>query len=677
MAQHDTLSATQRNLLSRATSATSEPTPGYVYKDITDMVVMDPGILPTVENYLLQKLERNEPYTKFKCLKLLKNLCTRLPHDFNRNKVCQCKAVIEARNYKAPYSEYNGDYLCQMVRNEVEELLKVVYVSQNATMGTGGSATADQNRIVGFGNMPNAQSVSSTGFGNFASSNQGNYSSPNVSNTGFGNYASSNQGNYSSPNVSNTGFGNYASSRQGQYSNQNVSSTGFGNYASSNQTQYSTSSVFNTGFGNMPNSSNANYAAEGFGNSGYENQTASRSSWFGRTSFGGPSYGSAAGGSKMEGFGNILSRSSSTKSSGSSAFKLITDVAAKYLPNSVMDKLERVGSTLASTAAEKFEKHIAPATGMGMSMKAQQGGYSGAFAPVDRPFGVPSNTVGRDLQTEHALLPSLIQDSSTLRKDTEDISGESEAKLVKDVLTFSGIKVTPSQQILDDFLTRVKDMNMRYVAYELLTCLNNRTNNWQTKLRILCVFEAILLRSNIDEDVNRYITSELEPILVKCREESRLRTKSDRLIQLIGDSSRTTQGRGDLINTGRPTDQTSGLGVQGASQTAAANLDLFATSTVAGDGSKQEEPLRNVASDFTNHAFDLMDSFAPVNSGRTPQGSQANSSNKQKVVEDIFDFDKLNINPSNNNTSAGEQDLFAALDSVPFQPQARGGSQLI
>ncbi|GFE55123.1 CCAAT-box DNA binding protein subunit B, putative [Babesia ovis] len=625
MAQHESLSSNQRNLLSRATSATSEPTPGYVYKDITDMVVRDPSILPTVENYLLQKLERNEPYVKFKCLKLLKNLCTRLPHEFNRNKVCQSQAVVDARNYKAPYSEYNGDYLCHMVRNEVEDLLKVVYGQQQG-VGSGAASGSDPNRMVGFGNM--------------ASANQGGYYEQGVSSGGFGNM----------PNVQGVGSGGFGN----MHNAQGVGSGGFGN-------MHNAQGVGSGGFGNMP-----------MNNTGYQNKSSGISSWFGSKASNNASY-SNVGGPRMDGFGNQISKQSSSKSVGSSAFKLITDVATKYLPNSVIDKIERVGSTFVSSTSDKFERHVAPV--MDMRRQPERAGYSGTFQTVDR-HSPRLNPLPQNNVSEPTLLPSLIQDSNLKNNATEDISGESESKLVKEVLTFSGIKVTPSQQIIDDFLVRLKDLNVRYVVYELISCLNNRASNWQVQLRVLCFFEVLLTRANMQPDVRIYAISELEPILTKCREETRLKNKAERLIQLVGESPNTAHGSSDLISTSSSTEVV-GKSTMQTTNNNTLDMDLFTTSNNRAISAKQPEPLRNVPSDFTNPAFDLMDSFSPVSSVRTPQGSQTTNQNKQKGADDLFDFDKLNINASKGNTSSTEQDLFAALDTVSFQPQAQGSTQLI
>ncbi|GBE61022.1 hypothetical protein, conserved [Babesia ovata] len=637
MAQQEVLSASQRNLLSRATSATSEPTPGYVYKDITDMVLRDPAILPTVEDYLLQKLARNEPYIKFKCLKLLKNLCARMPHEFDRNKVCHCHSVIEARSYRAPYSEHNGDYLCQMVRNEVEDLLKVIYGQQDPSGAYGAPPSVPpQNRMIGFGNMPTAQHSANNQFGNTNPANQG-YSLPSNYAVGFGNTPSGNKAAWGNTGFGNTGYGNQSS----------MASTGVGNMGFGNQ-----GGVSSSGSGNM-----------GFGNQG-----------FGNTAVGSSSFGNVAGGRKMEGFGNFTSKTPVNRSASSQAFKVISDVANRFIPSSIMDKIERVSSAFTSTTLDQIERHVTSA--FDKRKHAMQDPYAAAFVSPNRPvpgFVQPSFNP----QPERTLLPSLIPDAHAQRNTAEDVSGEMEAKLVKDILTFSGIKVTPSQQIIDDFLMRLKDANVRYVVDELLRSINNRANKWQLQLRILCVFEALLLRASLAEDVLTRLAAELQPILVKCREESQLKNKAYRVMQLLNSTVNLPPRDMSLISTTSPTERRPSTESQVVKSSSAAELDLFGDEIAKTEDIKQNEPLRSIPSDFTNPAFDLLDSFTPVSSIRTPQAAQANNAPKTTIADDILDFDKLAITPAKNRTSTPEHDLFAALDTVAFQPQARGTDDLL
>ncbi|GIX63514.1 uncharacterized protein BcabD6B2_29490 [Babesia caballi] len=632
MAQQESLSSAQRSLLSRATSATSEPTPGYVYKDITDMVMKDPAILPTVEDYLLHKLVRNEPYIKFKCLKLLKNLCVRLPHEFNRNKVCQNHAVMEARNYKAPHSEYNGDYLCHMVRNEVEDLLKAVYGQQGTAAAGAPPSVGGQNPMVGFGNMPAAQQSATNGFAKMGGATPSGYHGPSGVATGFGNTTVGSGG------FGNTGFGSKPSSSGTGFGN-----TAFGNAVASGTKGYGSGGFGSTGFGNSPGSSSA-----GFGNSGYS---------------------SATGVGNMGGFGSGVPQTSSIKSSGSGAFKLITDVA-KYLPNVVMDKIGRVGSAFSSTTPEQYAQRVAPMPGMHQT--GVQSAYVGGFAADHQARG--QQAFGQAVVPERTLLPTLIPDTTVQRSAADDISGEAEVKLVKDVLTFSGVKVTPSQQILDDFLARLKDLNVRYVVDELLRSVNNRANKWQLQLRILCVFEALLLRASMGQDVVSHLTAELEPILGKCREEGQLKNKAERLIQLLGNAESASAGVTKLISFGSSAHVTSQATSAGET---AVPLDLFGGPAAKEEGGKAAEPLRSVPSDFTNAAFDIMDSFTPISSVRTPQAAQANKASQADAVDDLFNFDKLTVGPSKSRAASTEEDLFAALDSGAFQPQARGSTDLI
>ncbi|KAK1443964.1 AP-4 complex accessory subunit tepsin like protein [Babesia gibsoni] len=582
MAHGEGLTATQRSLLSRATSATSEPTPGYVYKDITDMVVMNIAVLPAVEDYLLQKLMRAEPYIKYKCLKLLKNLCLRLPHEFNRNKVCQSYAVLECRGYKAPHSEYNGDYLCQMVRNEVEDLLKAVYERQNGAASAPSTAVGSQEPMIGFGNAAPPQSMS--GGRGFATS------------------------------AGPTGFGN---------SNSVFQPAGVGNAG---------------GFGN--NASFANNMA----------------------------FGSSVGRPKMEGFGNFVPPTTGSKSTGSQAIKALTDAATKYLSSSsLFGKIEKMGSTITNNAMENIEKYLA--TGNDHQRQTQPTVTPNWFNHEASKISIASTEYSnRPIKMERSLLPSLIEDTNLQRSAVDDISGESESKLVKDILTFSGIKVTPSQQVIDDFLLRVKEVNVRYVIDELLQNLNNRANKWQLQLRILCIFEALIMRGHMTADVLGCLKAQLEPILIKCREEGQLKNKAERLMQLLKTSNGSSKATDTLIDT--VGDDLFNTRVDKA---ASNTLDMFSDVHFK----KQEPPSLNVPSDFNNPAFDLMDSFTPVSSVPSPMSSMRNEKNKSEREDDIFDFDKLAIGTVNAQSASQEKDLFDVLDTISFHPPVSKNEDLI
>ncbi|KAK1937633.1 hypothetical protein X943_003460 [Babesia divergens] len=553
----DVLNSAQRSLLSRATSATSEPTPGYVYKDVTDMVASNLSILSAVEDYLLHKLARPEPYVKVKCLKLLKNLCNRLPQDFHRNKVCQCYAVMECRSYKAPYSEYNGDYLCQMVRNEVEELLKTVYENQNSTHPGGTHGAVTQERMVGFGNTPAMQNISRNPAGG--------------SNVGYG------------------GGGN-----------------------------------------------NAQYPGN-------------------------------VGAGKMEGFGNYVPPRSSSHSNGNTAFKLISDVASKYLPSSLFGKIEQVGSAITSTAIDQIERHLS--SNSDGHVHVPPAGYSTSFATMASNSSISSSKYrSQDIKMEKSLLPSLIENSDIQRGAADDVSGDAETKLVKEILTFSGIKVVPSQQIINDFLTRIKEVNVKYVVDELLQNINNRANKWQLQLRILCIFEALIISDHMPADVREHLRRELEPILVKCREESQLRNKTDRLMQLLGGRQDSARSADPFItgttDAGTRHDDTT-------SRQKAATIDIFSELVPNSNTNNMGRTTLNVPSDFTNPAFDLMDSFTPVSSVTSPSGR------KQDKDDDIFDFDKLTIAKPEKQSGPSGKDVFAVLDTITFQSEPRKTGELI
>lgn len=278
----DSLTSSHRSLLSKLTSDGPEQPPGYLYNELVEYIRKDLSKLNEIEDYLIKKITRREPYIKVKCLKLLKHLCIKFPEDFIRPKITQSQQILECKNYRAPYSDFKSEQLTKSVRSEFEDLIKVVCSYDSSSNNSFGSS---EDKMVGFGNKDYSQ--------------------------------------YSQPSNYNSGNFGYGSNPPNQYNPQ--SSRGMGGYG--------------------------NTSMMGFGNPNMPKTQPSQTS-----SFSIPS--------------SLAPTVSELKNAGNSALKMISHAANKYLPSDFVEKIEKVGNVISTTATEQFEKYLGNKTSLGRSNSA-------------------------------------------------------------------------------------------------------------------------------------------------------------------------------------------------------------------------------------------------------------------------------------------------------------------
>lgn len=132
-----------RNLLAKATDQSSSPTPGYLYNDIAKQAASSPTIASEIVSYLTRRLEKNNPYVKYKALKTI-SMVTENPNSrgiFKRTVVMDHQAVKEIKNclnYRGRSDAVYGDELYERVRTQAKETLDVIY-SDEPSKPTGGS----------------------------------------------------------------------------------------------------------------------------------------------------------------------------------------------------------------------------------------------------------------------------------------------------------------------------------------------------------------------------------------------------------------------------------------------------------------------------------------------------------------------------------------------------------
>lgn len=144
-----------RNILAKATDQSSSPTPGYLYNDIAKQAASSPTIASEIVSYLTRRLEKNNPYVKYKALKTI-SMVTENPNSrgiFKRTVVMDHQAVKEIKNclnYRGKSDAIHGDELYERVRNQAKETLDVIYSDEpSRPTGVGGMQGVGSNSNYG------------------------------------------------------------------------------------------------------------------------------------------------------------------------------------------------------------------------------------------------------------------------------------------------------------------------------------------------------------------------------------------------------------------------------------------------------------------------------------------------------------------------------------------------
>ncbi|ANQ09492.1 Uncharacterized protein PCOAH_00045190 [Plasmodium coatneyi] len=146
-----------RLVLNKATSSNDEPTPGYLYNEISQMAFCSKESMNLVGEYLLKKLQRTDINVKLKTLKILKHLCDNKRSDFRNFLKKKIEIIKDCQACNIVHDELKGETPSMLVRKEASDLVKLIY-SYDAAEADGKSASNNSqemmknNRIQGFGN---------------------------------------------------------------------------------------------------------------------------------------------------------------------------------------------------------------------------------------------------------------------------------------------------------------------------------------------------------------------------------------------------------------------------------------------------------------------------------------------------------------------------------------------
>ncbi|KAF7457657.1 hypothetical protein HWI79_1744 [Cryptosporidium felis] len=165
-----------RGLLQSIFGSDSASTPsGFQLNEVTNFSYSQENACRHLEDYLVKKLKKNDPTTKFKALRLIKHLCEKGNPTFKILIQRHAGQIKSCQSYRGAFDPVYGDTLSELVREEASQCLREMFSNGNRNDGNirvgfqnrevgpakesdwkrscGGSGAADyKNRIHGFGN---------------------------------------------------------------------------------------------------------------------------------------------------------------------------------------------------------------------------------------------------------------------------------------------------------------------------------------------------------------------------------------------------------------------------------------------------------------------------------------------------------------------------------------------
>lgn len=142
-----------RSALNKATSADDTPTPGYLYTEIAQSTFADLNACQQLADYLIKKLEKDNPHVKLKCLKIIKHVCEQGKPEFKRAIQRKAEVVKACLQYRGTPDPLKGDAPNKAVREEADLAVKAVF-SSNASLNAYGFSTGQGKKMQGFGSEP-------------------------------------------------------------------------------------------------------------------------------------------------------------------------------------------------------------------------------------------------------------------------------------------------------------------------------------------------------------------------------------------------------------------------------------------------------------------------------------------------------------------------------------------
>ncbi|KAH8739639.1 hypothetical protein FG386_001196 [Cryptosporidium ryanae] len=142
-----------KSILQSAFSSDSPSTPsGYILNEVSNYSFINDSNCIYLESYLIKKLKKNDPITKFKCLRIIKHLCDKGNPSFKMLIQRHANQIKHCQGYKGVYDPVYGDTLSELVREEASHCLKSIFSSNNRSDCNIRVTSGDNMRVIGTNN---------------------------------------------------------------------------------------------------------------------------------------------------------------------------------------------------------------------------------------------------------------------------------------------------------------------------------------------------------------------------------------------------------------------------------------------------------------------------------------------------------------------------------------------
>ncbi|GAM20482.1 hypothetical protein SAMD00019534_036570 [Acytostelium subglobosum LB1] len=122
----DTLVPSQ-SLVGRATSDNDQPTPGYMFVDLQNESNQSVEKCQQILSQLLNRLKKDSPVVKLKCLKCMKHLVLKGSAVFKQDLSTCSDHLQQCTNYRGQLDQFHGDAPYAAVREEANKLLNLLF----------------------------------------------------------------------------------------------------------------------------------------------------------------------------------------------------------------------------------------------------------------------------------------------------------------------------------------------------------------------------------------------------------------------------------------------------------------------------------------------------------------------------------------------------------------------
>ena len=130
-------SVQRRMLIHNATSPDEEPTPAYVLEEICTETQINDEACQGVRDVLLSRLRHNSPYTKAKCLRIIKYVCNHGSPSFRQDLTRRTEVVRELQSFRGDMHPLLGDSVNAQVRKLAHESIASIFEEHRGAVGVG------------------------------------------------------------------------------------------------------------------------------------------------------------------------------------------------------------------------------------------------------------------------------------------------------------------------------------------------------------------------------------------------------------------------------------------------------------------------------------------------------------------------------------------------------------